>query len=215
MIAEPIKAKQNLQFVSNLLYAIKKQEKEEKSDQIDKAKKIFPKLQPIENIKEITDELISELSSIPNQLEYLIDESFPYDSNTFIEELENGKIDMIYQILFFCMIHTLDASIIYESGSSKELREYQVMYSWNSEDSFHSNSPPRNTRKDIIFNYYIFVNQDGTTEVMTWNQNQSQISFQPLKSHSFQVQQIHQAHNVAVCFTIGLYLLINPKEKLS
>lgn len=101
MIAEPIKAKQNLQFVSNLLYAVNKSQKKEKPDQINMAKMALPKLQPLENIKEITKELINELSSIPNQLEYLIDESFPYDANSFIEELEKGRIDMIYQILFF------------------------------------------------------------------------------------------------------------------
>lgn len=167
MIAEPIKAKQNLQFVSNLLYAINKQQGKGISDQMAKVKKVLPKLQPLENTKEITDELINELSSIPNQLEYLIDESFPYDANTFIEELEKGRIDMIYQILFFCMIHTLDVSIIYESGSNQELREYQVMYSCNSEDSFNSNSPTRDAKKNITFNYYVFVQQDGKTEVLS------------------------------------------------
>uniref|UniRef100_A0A7S3N525 CSD domain-containing protein n=1 Tax=Euplotes harpa TaxID=151035 RepID=A0A7S3N525_9SPIT len=192
MIAEPIKAKQNLQFVSNLMHAIKNQEVKAKSDLVENAKTKIPKLSKLNHAKDIKKELINELSSIPNQLEYLIEESFPYDAYTFIEELEADKIDMIYQILFFCIIHTLDVSIIYESGASNELREYQVLYSSNSEDSFDSGSPVDDAPKEVNFNYYVFIHQDGSSEVMSCSQERSQVIIQPAKAHSFQAQPTNQ-----------------------
>jgi hypothetical protein len=48
-------------------------------------------LKPIEDeVQDIQNVLLAELSLIPNQIEYLIEESFPYDSYTFLDELEKG-----------------------------------------------------------------------------------------------------------------------------
>lgn len=142
-------------------------------------------LTKLEN-KDITKELLGELGAIPNQVEYLIEDALPYDAYTFIEELENGKIDMGLQILFLCMIHALNVCILYESPVSKDVREYQVTYSDSSDNSLEDDYP-QGTTNSPNYNYYVFVNKSGSSEVLNSKSNTAQAHFQPMKAHSFQM----------------------------
>ena len=127
---------------------------------------------------------MSELSNIPHQLEYLIEEALPYDAYTFIEELESGKVEGVLQVLFLSIIHALNISIIYQSGESNELREYLC----KGEDSFDSKDPIEDHTESPNINYYVFVCQDGTSEVYSVQNSQNKIRQEPIKAHSFQTK---------------------------
>lgn len=185
MIAEPIKAKRNVEFVCNLLHLMEKQQGAEPTDRLMTVKSNISKeymLTKIEHPQQITKEIIDELSTIPNQLEYLIEDALPYDAYTFIEELENGKVNIVLQVLLLCIIHALNVSIIYESGLSKEPREY----SCSTEDSFDSNTPLGDKENEAGYNYYAFVYQNGECEVFSAQQNSKLQHIPPPKAHSFQ-----------------------------
>jgi len=57
------------------------------------------KLVKVGNVALITKEISENFSQTSHQLEYLIEDSFPYDAFTFLEELEDGKIQPVLQVL--------------------------------------------------------------------------------------------------------------------
>jgi len=140
----------------------------------------------ISSTERITQEIVNELSTIPHQLEYLIEYTMPYDAYTLIEELENGKIDLTLQVLFLCILHALNMNIIYESPSNKEFREYSCITK-NPQEKFDQEYS--SNQEKLEFDYYAFVYQDGTTDVFSVKQQQIQEASVPVKSQSFHLKQ--------------------------
>lgn len=217
MIAEPIKAKRNVEFVCNLLYVMEKQQRDLPTDKLKSVKSNISKecmLTKIEHPQQITKEIIDELSTIPNQLEYLIEDALPYDAYTLIEELEKGKVNIVLQVLLLCIIHARNMSIIYESGLSKEPREY----SCSTEDSFDSNSPLGDKEKEPRHNYYAFVYLNGECEVFSAQQGSKVQNVPPPKAHSFQYPTTLPAgfpHSSPISMTFDASLNTSKRIRLS
>jgi hypothetical protein len=142
----------------------------------------------IKNTQKINQEIVSEFSRIPHQLEYLIEDALGYDAYTFLEELESGRVETVLQVLLLCVLHALNVLIIYQSGRTKTLREYAC----RTEDSFDFKSPSGDNNSGTKFDYYAFVYKDGTSEVYTVQTTQNIESlFAQSKANSFLVEPSH------------------------
>jgi hypothetical protein len=126
MIAEPIKAKRNMEFICNLLHLTSTCTPSSTSPLKLHRESLVKSLRltKLLSSEEIRAEIVYELSTIPNQLEYLIEDALPFDSYTFIEKIENGEVDVTVQILLLCIIHAMNMNILYESSLSEDIREY-------------------------------------------------------------------------------------------
>ena len=186
MIVEPIKAKKYVQFVANLLHCLEKSKVNDGQDKIDKALndlKSAYNLQEFNSQGQIKNELVNELGAIPNRVEFLIENAFAYDAYSFIEELQNDNINLVMQLVFLCMIHALDMLIIYYSTESKNLRQYEIMFSNN---SFDSGSGANNEDK-LNHSYFVLLNPDGTYNILNSKGDSSSNINIVNKAHSFQM----------------------------
>lgn len=86
-------------------------------------------------------------------------------------------------MLFLCILHSLNLSIIYQSGDSQELREYACV----KEDSFDSKDPLEDKNDNKNFDYYAFVYQDGSSEIFCLKPKKSEGANVKSHSHSFQI----------------------------
>lgn len=187
MIVEPVKAKKYVQVVANLIHCVKSKQSLDGYDTIDSIRNDMVKgfnLKMIENQHKITKELVNELGAIPNQVDFLIEDTLPYDAYTFIDELEDGNIDPTMEILFLCMIHALDMMLIYYSPESKSLRQYEILLSNN---SFHSDNDEVNNENKTNHTFYVFLYPDGTQCLFKASESNINNMVPSAKAHSFQV----------------------------